>query len=102
MDELKVVTLEDVAVLVDKELDEGLDDELSAVRTALRKAMLELEQELEPAEFAKISGVVIRGANTVAQLLKTKRILSGNAADEMLGNIATIIEELFVENEWEA
>ncbi|MFZ0546077.1 MAG: hypothetical protein WAM60_11595 [Candidatus Promineifilaceae bacterium] len=94
-------TLEEVAALVSQEMDETIEDELTAVRIAIRRVMEEMKEELETAEFAKMVGLIFRGTNSVAQLLRTQRAVSGMAADGMLGAVAQILQELETEQDWQ-
>ncbi len=90
-------SLKEVAALINKAMDESLTDEISAVRVAVRRTMLKLEEELDPAEFVRLTDRVFNGARTIAYLLKTQRALSGKTAEKLAEAIATIFEEIFDE-----
>lgn len=93
-------TLEEVADLVNLEMNGELGDELTAVRVAIRRVMEKLGEELETAEYARMAALVFRGANTMAQLLRTRRAISGQAMDGLLGAIAQGLQELETERDW--
>ena len=93
-------SLEEVADLVSQEIDNGLEDELTAVRVALRRVLMKMGEELEAAEFVRMAGLIFRGANTVAQLLRTRRAISGEAMDGLLGAMAQVLQELETERDW--
>ena len=82
-------TLEEIADMVDMAIDESLDDELAATRIAVRRVLQQLKKELSPDVYAHMAGLIFRGTNTVARLLKTKRSLS----DELEGEFITCIGE---------
>jgi hypothetical protein len=94
-------TLDEVADLLDRAMGAGVEDEVTAVRVAIRRALLKMEGEMEAAEFARMVGLVFRGANTVAYLLKARRMMSGETADSLLGSLSQILLELGREQGWE-
>ena len=91
-------TLEELADLVSHALDDSLDDELSATRVAVRRVIEQLHAELPAEEYARLASLVFTGANTVARLLRTQRVLSGDSADSISGAIAVALDELA--SEW--
>jgi hypothetical protein len=93
-------TLEEVTALISQEMDNLLEDELTAVRIALRRTLLKLREDLEPAEFAVMVSLTLKGANTIANLLRTRRAISGQAADGLTGAMAQILLELEIEQAW--
>lgn len=93
-------TLEEVADLVTLEIDKQLEDELTAVRVTIRRVLGKMDAELEPAEYARITSLVFQGATTIANLLRTRRAISGQAMDGFLGAIAQAIQELETERDW--
>lgn len=82
-------TLDEIADLVGMAIDDTLEDELAATRVAVRRVMQQLQEELSPDEYAHMAGIIFRGTNTVARLLRIQRALS-KEADEM---IAAVIYE---------
>lgn len=86
--------LEEVALLVNLALDDGLEDEVAASRVAVQRVMEELREELSPAEFARLAGLVFRGSDTIARLLRAQRELSGDGADGMAGAISEALDGL--------
>jgi hypothetical protein len=94
-------TLDEAADLLDRAMGAGLEDEVTAVRVAVRRALMKMEGEMETAEFAQMVGLVFRGANTVAYLLKVRRMMSGETADSLLGSLSQILLELGREQGWE-
>jgi hypothetical protein len=86
--------LEEVALLVNLALDDGLEDEVAASRIAVQRVMEELREELSPAEFARLAGLVFRGSDTIARLLRAQRELSGDAADGLAGAISEALDGL--------
>ena len=93
-------TLEEVADLISLKMEEGVEDELTAVRIAIRRTLLKMEAELDAAEFAIMAALIFKGSSTVAHLLRTRRAISGQAADGLLGAIAQAIQELGIERDW--
>jgi hypothetical protein len=92
--ERKGADLEEVATLVSLALDDGLEDEVAASRIAVQRVMEELREELSPAEFARLAGLVFRGSDTIARLLRAQRELSGDSAEGIAGAIAEALDAL--------
>lgn len=90
-------TLGEVTALINKGMDNSLEDEISAVRVAVLRTMLQLKDELDPADFVRLTNQVYSGARTVALLLKSQRALTGKPAESITEAIAKIMEELFDE-----
>jgi hypothetical protein len=86
--------LEEIALLVNLALDDSLEDEVAASRIAVQRVMEELREELSPAEFARLAGLVFRGSDTIARLLRAQRELSGETADGMAGAISEALDAL--------
>ena len=78
-------SLEELSDLVHLAMDHTLDDEVGAVRIAVRRVMAQMQEELTPAEYARMASTIFSGANAIARLLKTSRDL----AEEM----TVVIEE---------
>lgn len=93
-------SLEELAEVVNTEMGMDVEDELSAVRITIRRTLMKMEADLEPAEFTAYARTVYSGANTITNLLKTKRALSGKAADDILDAVAVIVQEIAVERDW--
>lgn len=87
-------TLEEVADLLNKAMDEDLDDELGASRVAIRRVMKKLEDELSPAEFARLASLIFTGINTIARLLQAKRSLADGSDEELASVIAQGLDEV--------
>ncbi len=96
----RALSLEEVTDLVHLAIVDGLDDEIAAVRAATRRTLVKLEEELSPAEFVKMIATVNKGANTIANLLRTRRAISGQAMDGLSNAIAQAIQELQNERQW--
>lgn len=90
------LTDQELADLVIHAANSTLDDEIALARVALRRLMnyLDKKRELPPNEMAAIAPHVFGGARSVARLLRDRRALSGDAADGLLGAIATALDEL--------
>ena len=91
-------TVEELADLVSHAIDDSLDDELSATRVAVRRVLEQLHGELPAEEYSRLASLIFTGANTIARLLRTQRVLSGDSADSISGAIAVALDELA--NEW--
>ena len=94
-------TLEEAAALLDRAMEAGIEEEVSAVRMAVRRALLKLEGEMDAAEYAGLLRLVFSGANTVAYLLRTKRMMADEAADSIAGSLAQNLAEFHDERGWE-
>lgn len=86
--------LEEVATLVNLALDEGLEDEVAASRIAVQRVMEELREELSPAEFARLAGLVFRGSDTIARLLRAQRELTGDSVEGIAGAISEALDAI--------
>lgn len=94
-------SLEEAAELLHQAMETGVEDEINAVRISIRRALLKLEEEMDAAEYAKLMRLVFSGANTVAYLLRTKRMVAGEAGDSIAGSLAQILAEFHDERGWE-
>ena len=94
----RTYTLVEIADLVNLPPDDSLEDELAAVRVTIRRAMGQMNDDLELAEFGRLAALVFTGANTVGRLLRTRREISGQAAEEEAEVIVQALVEL--EREW--
>jgi hypothetical protein len=94
----RIYTLEEIADLVAHAINDSLDDEIAAARVATRRVLTQLHDDLDADSYAKLAGLVLDGTNTIARLLRTRRALSGDAADGIAGAIAQALDELA--NEW--
>ena len=75
-------------------MDDSLDDELAATRVAVRRVMQQLQEELSPDEYAHMAGVVFRGTNTVARLLRIQRALSKESDERIAAGIFDALDML--------
>lgn len=73
-------------------MDENLADEVAATRVAVRRVMQQLHEELSPDEYAHMAGVIFRGTNTVARLLRINRELSEEMDAEFASGIGEALD----------
>jgi hypothetical protein len=79
----------------------GVEAEIAAVRESLEVTQSMLKTaEVDPAVFARLCLVYYKGMNTLAQLVRTQRLVSGESADSMMDSVARIILELKEERGW--
>ena len=84
-----------------------LDDEIGCARVALRRLLILLDasdasrfddpadvQPMTRADYARLMGLALQAARTIARLLRDKRALSDTAADGITGAIGTALDEL--------
>lgn len=93
----RTYTLEEIADLVNLAVDDSLADELAASRVAVRRVMGQLHQEMAPEEFSRLAGLVFRGANTIARLVRAQQALAGGASGQLARAIAQALDELAAE-----
>lgn len=74
----------------------ALAEEIATTRVVLRRLLLYLRDhpELDAATLARLAPLAFRGTQTVAQLLRDQRALSGEAADGIAGAIGLALDEL--------
>ncbi len=72
-------------------------DEIALTRIATRRILEQLDQQIESTDYAKLAGLLLSGANTIARLLRVQRILSGETADGIAGAIGQALDELSAE-----
>jgi len=79
--------------------EEGLDEEIATTRIILRRLLLYLHEnpDLDASALAKLAPLAFRGTQTVAQLLRDQRALSGAASDGIAGAIGQALDELATE-----
>lgn len=87
--------------------DMTLDDEIACARVALRRILALLDNSnissyedpsdaspLTHADYARLMSLALQAARTIARLLRDQRALSGDAADGLVGALATALDEL--------
>jgi hypothetical protein len=77
----RTYTLEELTDLVKGAMDHSLDDELTAARVALRRVMERLHDEMPADPFARLVGLVFKGAETVVRLLQAQHVLDDLTSD---------------------
>jgi hypothetical protein len=87
-------TLEEIADLVGLAMDDSLEDELAATRIAIRRVLQQLKEELSPDEYAHMAGIIFRGTNTVARLLRVQNALSKEADQVIATWIGEVLDSL--------
>lgn len=94
----RALELSELVDLVAYADDLTLDDEIGCARVVLRRLLEMLrslaEQDAGPADYARIAGLALQAARTVARLLRDKRALTGEAADGISGAIGDILDEV--------
>jgi hypothetical protein len=79
--------------------EEGLDEEIATTRIILRRLLRYMHENpnLDAAALARLAPLAFRGSQTVAQLLRDQRALSGAASDGIAGAIGQALDELATE-----
>lgn len=79
--------------------DSTLEDEIAFTRAVVRRLADRMinDPDLTPEDHRNISDALFRGTGRVAQLLKTNRSLSGQAADGLAGALSRALDELGAE-----
>ena len=90
----KFMTEDDLASLAIVGVDATLDDEIAFTRVVIRRLAQMIDAASTIDEAVRISDGLLRGTGHVAALLKTKRALSGQAADGIAGAIGVALDEL--------
>jgi hypothetical protein len=98
---------QELADLIAYGSDMTLDDEIGCARVALRRLLVLLDasdasrfddpadvQPMTRADYARLMGLALQAARTIARLLRDKRALSDTAADGITGAIGTALDEL--------
>ena len=83
----------ELADLVTMADDGDLADEIATSRVVLRR-LLDYLNTAEPHEIVTITPLVMQATGRIARLLRDQRLLSGDAADEALGNLAGVLDIL--------
>jgi hypothetical protein len=69
----------------------GVDDEIGALRVVMARLLGELQTDRDP---LKVAGAIVRIAAATIAAQRAKRLISGQAADDLTDAISTILEEL--------
>jgi alpha-D-ribose 1-methylphosphonate 5-triphosphate synthase subunit PhnI len=72
------VTLDQVSERLNGAMERLLADELARVRLTVMRVMGQLQDEMSPAEFARLCGLVFRGADTVVRLVRARQAVAGS------------------------
>jgi hypothetical protein len=87
-------SMQEIADLMRAAVEGDLRDEMTAARIAVRRVLQQLEQELSPAEYARMAGLIFQGTSTIARLAQAQRDLSKEAAEEWAKAIARALDEV--------
>jgi hypothetical protein len=87
-------TPEEVAELVSRVVSHSLNGEVAAARVALRRIMEQLEEELTPAEYARLAGLIFAGTNAIARLLQAQQSLSNRVTESIVEAMQEAMNEL--------
>ncbi|MGD2079343.1 MAG: hypothetical protein PVH18_13245, partial [Chloroflexota bacterium] len=87
-------SVEDATGQLHKSQARHLEDELTLTRVAVRHALLQLQQDLDPAEFILIIKLIFRGTRTIANILRIQRSISGDQDDLPRPEIAAALDDL--------
>ncbi len=87
-------TPEEVADMVSRVVSHSLNGEVAAARVALRRIMEQLEEELTPAEYARLAGLIFAGTNAIARLLQAQQSLSNQVAESIMEAMREAMNEL--------
>jgi len=75
----------------------NMKDELRVTRVAVRHTLMRLQQELEPAEFARLIALIFKGAHTIAAIIRVQRSISDGPDDPLGPEIRAAINEISAE-----
>lgn len=87
-------SMREMADLVQSAAEGDLQDELSAARVAVRRVMQQLQEELSPAEYARMASLIFRGTSTIAGLMRAQRELSQEASKEWAAALSQALDEM--------
>ena len=87
-------SMQEIADLMHAAVEGDLSDELTAARIAVRRVLRQLEEELSPADYARMAGLIFQGTSAIARLARAQRDLSREAADEWAKAIARALDEV--------
>jgi hypothetical protein len=59
-----------------------------------------MNNQLDPAQFARLAWIVLYGARTIAYLSKTKQTITGSENNDIMNIIGEISQELAIEEGW--
>lgn len=90
----RLFTPEEVMDLVSRVVSHSLNGEVAAARVALRRIMEQLEEELSPAEYARLAGLIFAGTNAIARLLQAQQSLSNQVAEGIVEAMREAMNEL--------
>jgi hypothetical protein len=86
--------MQEIADLMRKAVEGDLSDEMKAARIAVRRVLQQLEEELSPAEYARMASLIFLGTNAIARLARAQRDLSREGAEEWAKAIALALDEV--------
>jgi hypothetical protein len=90
----RLFTPEEVTDMVSRVVSHSLNGEVAAARVALRRIMEQLEEELSPAEYARLAGLIFAGTNAIARLLQAQQSLSNQVAEGIVEAMREAMNEL--------
>lgn len=90
----RVLKMEEAVDLLTFSVDGSLADEIALSRVALRRVMKRLEDDLSVEEFAHLSGLIFQGSRAVAAMVRSDRVLRGDAADGLADALGKVLTEI--------
>jgi len=90
-------TADELAVMLSPVDD--LADEIALCRVLTSRMMERMgDSNLDAGDLVTLASMALRSANTTARLLRDNKVLSGEAADDLAGSIANVLDQL--SGEW--
>lgn len=90
--------IDDIIDLINAAADGSLEEEIANSRIIVGRLTKALaDSDIQPLEYAKLAMAAFSGMNSVARMLRDKRVLSGEAANGVSEAMARVVEELSAE-----
>ena len=90
----RTFTLEELMALINLALDHSLNGEVAAARVAVRRILQQLGEQLTPAEYARLASLVFTGTQTIAQLMKARKVLSEEEAEKISSWMGEALDQI--------
>jgi hypothetical protein len=94
----RFINEDDLAALAQVSSSDILDDEIAFTRVVIMRLAALVEEADGPRESIRLAEALFTGTGRVANLLRARRAISGDAAEGMAGAISQALDEL--SSEW--
>lgn len=93
--------IEEIAGLLAMAQPDSLAEELTVTRVAVRRALLQLQRDLQPVEYARLVKAIFDGMHTIAGIMRVQRTISAAQDDTFPSEVRELLKEISADKGWD-